>query len=103
MPRSHLSLSTVVLVVALFGVASADAAPRDYSKLTCADFLASGQTNMAPLIMWLRGYHAGKSGHVAFDPSDPYAARLGSYCGSHRADNLLDTSERILGELDRGI
>jgi acid stress chaperone HdeB len=93
-------LATVTwLVIAVPG----DAATRDYTKLTCGNFLASGKDNMAVMIWWLRGYHAGKSGNISFDTSDPYAARLGFYCGSHRAENLIDTSERILGDLDRGI
>jgi hypothetical protein len=80
-----------------------EARSRDLAKITCGDFLASGQANMAVIIMWLRGYHAGRSGITPYDAADPYAGRLGSYCGSHRAENLIDTSERILSELDRGI
>ena len=58
---------------------------------------------MAVLITWLRGYHAGKSGVTPFDGGSPYAARLGFYCRSRPDDNLLETSERILSDLDRGI
>jgi acid stress chaperone HdeB len=93
---------TFVIASAILG-AAAEGKSRDYGKLTCGDFLSSGKDNMAVIIWWLRGYHAGKSGNIAFDSTDPYAARLGSYCGSHRADNLIETSERILMELDRGI
>ena len=42
-------------------------------------------------------------GHIPFDATDSYASRLGYVCGSNRSANLLETSERILGELDRGI
>ena len=83
--------------------AAGESKHRDYSQLTCANFLDSGKDNMAVLLWWLRGYHAGKSGNIPFETGDPYAARLGFYCGSHRAANLLDTSERILTELDHGI
>lgn len=55
------------------------------------------------LLWWLHGYHAGKSGNVPFETTDPYPSHLGFYCGSHRAENLIDTSERILTELERGI
>lgn len=94
----------VLAAVAWLAIASAGhAANRDYTQLTCGNFLASGMGNMAVIIWWLRGYHAGKSGNIPFDTTDPYAARLGFYCGSHRAESLIDTSERILGDLDRGI
>ncbi len=95
--------SAAAMTVALCQAHAANAVTRDYRQLTCGDFLGAGKGNMAVIIWWLRGYHAGKSGNVAFDTADPYAARLGFYCGSHRADNLIDTSERILDELDRGI
>jgi hypothetical protein len=89
------------IIVAVAG--SASGRTFDFGKTTCHEFLASGQTNMAPIIMWLRGYHAGKNGTTPFDGGSPYAARLGFYCRSHPDDNLLDTSERILSDLDRGI
>lgn len=100
--RNH-ALAAAVVGVLLISHGAALAVNRDYSKLTCGDFLGSGKPNMAVLLWWLRGYHAGKSGNIPFDTGDPYAARLGFFCGSHRGDNLLDTSERILNELDHGI
>lgn len=103
MPDCRRVLFVAALALALTGLVAANAAQRDYSRLTCGNFLRSGKDNMAVLMWWLRGYHAGKSGNIAFDASDPYPARLGFYCGSHRGDNLLDTSERILTELDHGI
>jgi acid stress chaperone HdeB len=94
----------LVAVAGLVIASSGHAATRDYTKLTCGNFLASGTDNMAVLLWWLRGYHAGKSGNAPFESTDQtYARRLGFYCGSHRAENLIDTSERILNELDRGI
>jgi hypothetical protein len=95
---------TLMALALLAGAAGgADARSRDVSKITCGEFLASGQGNMAVLIMWLRGYHAGKSGVMPYDASDPYAGRLGHDCGNHLDANLLDTSERILSDLDHGI
>jgi len=96
------------LVAAAFAImllhgGGAAAAGRDYGKLTCGNFLAAGRDNMAVIMWWLRGYHAGRSGNIPFDATDSYASRLGYFCGSNRLANLLETSERILGELDRGI
>jgi acid stress chaperone HdeB len=99
--RAHRCLLAAIAALTIAG--ASQAAHRDYAKITCGDFLASGKDNMAVMLWWLRGYHAGKSGSIPFESSDPYAARLGFYCGNHRAENLIDTSERILGEIDRGI
>jgi acid stress chaperone HdeB len=95
--------ATALAFFLLIGSSAASARSRDVSLITCGEFLASGQANMAVIITWLRGYHAGKSGVIPYDAGDPYAGRLGSYCGNHREANLLETSERILAELDRGI
>jgi HdeA/HdeB family protein len=91
----------IVLLVA--HSAAGQSKHRDYSKLTCGDFVGAGKDNMAVLLWWLHGYHAGKSGNIPFETGDPYAGRLGFYCGSHHADNLIETSERILTNLDHGI
>jgi acid stress chaperone HdeB len=81
-------------------------ARTDMSKVTCGAFMASGQDNMAVMIMWLRGYHAGKRGVIDViekPPADPYAGRLGRYCRDHQRESVIDASERILSDLDRGI
>lgn len=75
----------------------------DNGKITCANFLASGQANMAALISWLRGYHAGKTGLIPFQTPSPYGGRLGFYCKQRPDANLIDASEHILTELDRGL
>ena len=97
------ALAASIAAMLLAGASPAAAVNRDYAQLTCGNFLASGKDNMAVLLWWLRGYHAGKSGEVAFDTADGYPARLGFYCGSHRGENLLENSEHILDELDHGI
>ena len=90
-----------ILFVALLAVAGTPA-PQvgDYSTITCRDFLASGRANMAALISFLWGYHAGKTGILTRDRQSPYGARLGYYCKTHPAASLLDSSERVLSELD---
>jgi len=75
----------------------------DFSKVTCRQFLASGRANMASMMMWLRGYHAGKSGTIPYDSADRWPARLGFYCRNHPDDNLIEVSERLLAEQDRGL
>jgi HdeA/HdeB family len=82
---------------------SADGRELDNSKITCREFLASGHGNMAALISWLRGYHAGKTGVIPHQSPDPYGGRLGFFCKQHSDDRLIKASEQILTELDRGI
>ena len=95
----------VILALASVAVAQANAqnaGTRDYGALTCRDFVGSGKDNMAVIIWWLRGHHAGKTGVNSFDPKDAYAKRLGFFCGSNPRANLIEASERILNDLDRG-
>jgi len=97
-----------VLFVVVFVVTGAPHAHArtDMSQVTCGAFLASGQTNMAAAIMWLRGYHAGKRGVIDVidkPPADPYGGRLGRYCKDHPYESVINASERILLDLDRGI
>jgi acid stress chaperone HdeB len=101
--RRPVFVAAALIAAALVGAGVGHAASRDMSQLTCGNFLASGEANMAVIIMWLRGYHAGKSGVIPYDAADPYAGRLGHFCGNHRAANLIDVSERILSDLDHGI
>jgi acid stress chaperone HdeB len=81
---------------------SADGMEFDNRTITCRAFLASGQNNMAALIMWLFGYHAGKTGIIPYQDHGPYAGRLGTFCKQHPDANLIEASETILTELDHG-
>ena len=97
-----------VLFAVIFVVTGAPHAHAhaDMSKVTCGAFLASGKANMAAIIMWLRGYHAGKRGVIDViekPPTDPYGGRLGRYCKDHPNESVIDASERILSDTDRGI
>jgi hypothetical protein len=84
------------------GAPSADGREIDNRTITCRDFLAAGQNNMAALISWLRGYHAGKTGVIPYEFPDSYGGRLGFYCKQHPDDNLIEASEKILTDLDHG-
>src|SRR5580704_1142348 len=88
-------------VVFATGAPIADGKELDNRRITGRAFLASGQNNMAALISWLRGYHAGKSGVVPYQFPDAYGGRLGFYCQQHPDDNLIEASEKILTVLDQ--
>jgi hypothetical protein len=93
-------LSFVVGIV-LFIAGAGTAHSADMSKVSCGAFIASGRDNMAAMIMWLRGYHAGRNGVI--DATDipgmrEYGGRLGQYCKAHPSTGLIDASELILKE-----
>jgi hypothetical protein len=92
-----------VLAAVLLAATSPIPLALDFSKVTCHAFLASGQGNMAAMIMFLRGYHAGKTGVIPYPSPDPYGGRLGFYCRQHPDTNLIEASEQILSDLDRGL
>ena len=98
---------SVPIALALLIAGVPDVSARtDMSLVTCRAFLASGQANMAAIIMWLRGYHAGKRGVIDVidkPPMDPYGGRLGHDCKEHPDESVINASERILSELDHGI
>jgi hypothetical protein len=93
----------VALAAALALSAAPGAHGLDFSKVTCRTFLASGERNMAALIMFMRGYHAGRTGTIPYDSADRYGAKLGSYCRQHPDANLIQSSEKILSDLDRAL
>ena len=96
-------LCVLLAVVYATGAPSADGMELDNRTITCREFLAAGQNNMAALIGWLRGYHAGKTGVIPYQYPDPYGGRLGFYCKQHPHHNLIEASEKILTELDHGM
>jgi hypothetical protein len=72
-------------------------------KISCREFPASGLANMAALISWLQGYHAGKTVIIPFQSSSPFGGRLGLYCKQHPDANLIDASEQIFTVLNGDI
>jgi hypothetical protein len=92
-----------VLLAILFVASNAHSRELDYRLITCRAFLDSGQANMAALVSWLRGYHAGKTGIIPYQSPDPYGGRLGTFCQQHPDGNLIEASEGILSALDRGL
>ena len=96
-----------LLVAAALVVASTPSAESlDMAKVTCRAFLASGHDNVAAMIMWLRGYHCGRTGVIAASDIAEmrvYGGRLGRYCKEHPDASVIDASEQILSDEDHGI
>ena len=94
-----------VLVIILLVAPSAHSKELDFTTATCSTFLEVEQANMAAVMMWLLGYHTGKTGVVPFKETDSffsYASRLGAYCKQHPDRNLIEASEEILSVFDHG-
>jgi acid stress chaperone HdeB len=100
--RFRLTFVVIVFAGLATGSPSAQNKQLDNRTITCREFLASGQANMAALISWLRGYHAGKTSVIPINHSTPMAAGWGFYCKQHPDANLIDASEQILTTIDRG-
>jgi hypothetical protein len=96
-----------VLIAVLISAADSNNIPPviDNGKLTCRDFMGAGQNNMAALINWLLGYHSGKIGVIPYasEATTHYGTKIGRYCKDHPNANLVETSEHILNDIDRGI
>jgi HdeA/HdeB family len=74
----------VLFAVALVLAAAPSAHSFDMAKVTCRTFAASGYDNMAAVIMWLRGYHADRTGiviTVIFKEVAFAAAFRDAFCG----------------------
>jgi len=98
-----LRCAPVAATLVIAGALSAYGRDMDNTKVSCGAFLASGRDNMAAIIMWLRGYHAGKTGVIPYQSPDPYGGKLGFYCRQHPGASVIDASEQILTDLDRGL
>lgn len=88
------------LIAALIvpGVAST-ASAVDMTQLTCEGLLAAGHDNVATMLTWLQGYHAGKNGRVSTlnkEDAGAYGTKFGLYCKEHPNSSALDASEHAL-------
>lgn len=94
------------LIAAAFVLASSQSAlSLDMAHVTCRALATASNDDMAVLIMWLRGYHAGKTADMtATDTAElqEYGLDLGSYCKAHMDDLAVDASEKVLAEEHRG-
>jgi hypothetical protein len=88
-----------LLGIALMCAATSNAHATDMSQLSCPAFFATGHDNVAAMIMWLRGYHAGKTGAATLaDSADmkSFGTALGTYCKEHPDSSILGASEHVL-------
>jgi hypothetical protein len=90
-----------LLAIALSFADGCEALAFDMAHVTCHAFLASGHDNIGEIIMWLQGYHAGRSGVVRaadVDQMHKYGEKLGHFCRAHPNAGVIDASEYILSQ-----
>jgi hypothetical protein len=90
-----------LIAAALVLASSQSALSLDMAHVTCRGLATASNDDLAELVMWLRGYHAGKTGDMAatdIAELQEYGLDLGSYCKAHIDDLVIDASEKILGE-----
>ena len=88
-----------LIVAALVFAGTSNALSLDMAHITCGIFATASDDDIGVVIMWLRGYHAGKTGSIAATDTaelQAYGLNLGRYCKDHAADPIIDASEKIL-------
>lgn len=95
MTHLHYYLIAALIVPGVESTASA----VDMTQLTCEGLLAAGHDNVATMLTWLQGYHAGKNGRVSTlnkEDAGAYGTKFGLYCKEHPNSSALDASEHAL-------
>jgi len=86
------------LVVSLGAAAPASAQKLDLTKVTCKQFLDSGERTMSMILMWLTGFFTDEDETpvVDFDKLKTDAGKLTDYCRKNPTTNLMTAAEEIL-------
>ena len=86
------------LVVSLGAAAPASAQKLDLTKVTCKQFLDSGERTMSMILMWLTGFFTDEDDTpiVDFDKLKTDASKIGDYCRKNPTTPLMTAAEEIL-------
>ena len=89
-----MSLVTMSLVVAT----PASAQKLDLTKVTCKQFLDSGERTMSMILMWLTGFFTDEDDTpiVDFDKLKTDANKISDYCRKNPNTALMTAAEEIL-------
>ena len=78
-------LSVLALAAFLAAPAASIAADTDMSKITCKEFLGSGEQGISTMLVWIDGYLSGKSDNTVM--SKEWMEKLGTHMGEYCAKN----------------
>jgi hypothetical protein len=87
------------LIVAALVFGTSNTLGLDMAHVTCRVFATASDDDIGVVLMWLRGYHAGKTGSIAatdIAELQAYGLNLGRYCKDHTDDLIINASEKIL-------
>ena len=93
------SLAAVSLVaVSLVAATPASAQKFDLSKMTCKQFLDSGERTMGMIVIWLTGFFTDEDDTpiVDFDKLKTDAGKMTDYCRKNPTTTLMTAAEEIL-------
>jgi HdeA/HdeB family len=96
---SVMRLDRSLIAAALVLAATSSALGLDMAHVTCGALVTADNDDIEAVVIWLRGYHAGKTGDMATTDNaelQEYALDLGTYCKSHIDDLAVHASENIL-------
>jgi acid stress chaperone HdeB len=108
-PGHHRGLPTVktvsailvaisLVAVSLVAAAPASAQKLDLSKMTCKQFVDSGERTMGMIVMWLTGFFTDEDDTpiVDFDKLKTDASKMTDYCRKNPTTILMTAAEEIL-------
>ena len=92
------TISAIVIAMSLTVAAPASAQRLDLSKVTCKEFLDSGERTMSMILMWLTGFFTDEDETpvVDFDKLKSDAGKIGDFCRKNPTTSLMKAAEDIL-------
>jgi len=97
------TISAILVAISLVAVSLVTAAPAsaqklDLTKVTCKQFLDSGERTMNMILMWLTGFFTDEDDTpiVDFDKLKTDANKISDYCRKNPNTALMTAAEEIL-------
>jgi acid stress chaperone HdeB len=92
------TISAAFVAMSLVVAAPASAQKLDLTKVTCKQFLDSGERTMSMILMWLTGFFTDEDDTpiVDFDKLKTDANKIGDYCRKNPTTALMTAAEEIL-------
>jgi acid stress chaperone HdeB len=92
------TISAILVAMSLIAAVPASAQKLDLSKVTCKQFLDSGERTMSMVLMWLTGFFTDEDDTpiVDFDKLKTDAGKMTDYCRKNPTTILMTAAEEIL-------
>ena len=95
---SAILVAISLIAMSLIAAVPASAQKLDLSKVTCKQFLDSGERTMSMVLMWLTGFFTDEDDTpiVDFDKLKTDAGKMTDYCRKNPTTILMTAAEEIL-------